>query len=115
MVDLPESSSWHPLKAAHEYELLAEEAAGKAAMAFTEYGRLKSEFKAREKKRWPKKSINAIDVTWGTTGEAKKCASDLATYSNLAQMYAAMATMKHTRFVAEQEHRKGKAPVADPE
>lgn len=115
MADLPESSKWHPLRAAEAYEQLAEEAAGKAAMAFAEYGRLKAEFKTREIAKYPEKSVHAIDTVWGTTGDAKACASDLATYSNLAQTYAAMASMKHTRFVAEEEFRKGKARATDPD
>lgn len=114
-MELPESTNWHPLKAARLYELKAEEAAGLALNAFTEYGRLKAEFKEREKASAPARSIHAIDTTWGSTGDAKKCVSDLATYSNLAQMYAAMASMKHSRYLSDREYWKteGATPLHD--
>lgn len=115
MVDLPESSSWHPLMAAREYEARAEESAGIVVNAYTAYPRLRAEFRQRELARDPHQSGNALDTAFGLTGEAKKCVSDQNTHTKLAQMYAAMATMKHTRFVAEQEHRKQKATAADPE
>lgn len=113
MVDLPESATWHPLKAARWYEVLAEEACGIAVNAFTSYPQLRQEFRDNEKRMDPTKSIHAIDAAWGQVGEARKCVSDLATYSNLAQMYSAMATMKYTRFTAEQEYRKTGSPLDD--
>lgn len=115
MVDLPESSSWHPLLAARAYEARAEESAGIVVNAYTAYPRLREEFRERELRRDPSQSSNALDTAFGLTGEAKKCVSDLNMHVRLAGMYAAMATMKHTRYVAEQEHRKQKASAADPE
>jgi hypothetical protein len=101
MVDLPESAGWHPLKAARFYEVRAEEAAGRAVEAFTSYASLRAEFRAEERIADPKKSLIVIDTLWSANSEAKKCVSDLATYSNLAQMYAAMASMKHTRYLSD--------------
>lgn len=106
MVDLPESAKWHPLKAARHYEAKAEEAAGIAIDAFTQYATLRAEFRAQQWAAEPGKSKHAIDSTWSATGEAKKCVSDLATFSNLAQMFASMASMKHTRYLSDREYWK---------
>ena len=100
-MELPESSNWHPLKAAHHYEGKAEEASGKALAAFTEYARLKVEYRERERALAPARSANAIDYTWSQTDTARACASDLNTYTNLARMYAQMAVMKHTRYLSD--------------
>lgn len=103
MVDLPESAAWHPLKAAREYEVLAEEASGKAVMAFTEYARLRGLYVDQQKEISPTASVNALMYMWKDTDSAKSCASDLATYRDLAGMYAAMASMKHTRYLSDQD------------
>lgn len=111
MADLPETATWHPLDAARVYEMLAEEACGKAAMAFSEYARLRGEYVKREQGRNGSVSVNDLMFKWKSHPEALSCASDLATYSNLAQMYAAMATMKHTRAAADPKllHEAGRA------
>jgi hypothetical protein len=106
--ELPESATWHPLDAAREYEKLAEEACGKAHKAFKEYARLREEFVRRKLVAYPDSSVHALAYLWKGTEPAMSCASDVATYSNLAQMYAALATMKHTRATADPklDHRK---------
>lgn len=115
MVDLPESAKWHPLKAARHYEARAEEAAGVALDAFIQYAALRAEFRAQRWAMEPGKSKHAIDSMWGMTGEAKKCVSDLGTFSNLAQMFASMAAMKHTRYLSDRELKKHGAPPFDQE
>lgn len=120
MVDLPESARWHPLRAARHYEVRAEEAAGIALDAFVQYADLRAQFRAREFAADPAQSKHAVDSKWGMTGDARKCVSDLGTFSNMAQMFAAMASMKHSRYLSDREYRKseGTKPVeeaVDPE
>lgn len=99
-MELPESARWHPLRAAKEYENLAEEAAGLYNNAFTEYGRLKAEY--CKKHRRPGQSANALAYVWSQTDTAKGCVTDLNTYSVRAQTMAAMAAMKYQRYLADQ-------------
>jgi hypothetical protein len=98
-MELPESARWHPLRAAKAYENEAEQAAGLYANAFSEYGRLKAEYKLKERRAG--QTENALDFMWSQSDIAKACVSDLNTYSVRAQTMAAMAAMKYQRYQAD--------------
>lgn len=97
-MDLPESARWHPLRAARRYERLAEEAAGLHQTAFTEYARLRDEYRQRHGG-----ASSAVDFKFKGMAEAGNCASDVGTYATRAQVFAAMAAMKYQRYLADQE------------
>lgn len=109
-MELPESSRWHPLRAARLYEKLAEEAAGLAQMAFTEYGRLKREHRLKN----PRRGEASAAYLFSQGDAAKSAASDVATYTSRAVMLSSMAAMKYQRYLADRELSRSKDAMTDP-